>query len=376
MARKIIGIVVGVLLLMGAFYMAKSLIASNQRVRKEVPQTIKTVFTSPVINSEVPILINANGNLVASRKIELFSEVQGILKESNKPFKAGQAFRKGDLLMKMDSREFYSSLLAQRSALYDQITAMMPDLKFDYPDAFDRWNNYLQTFDIQKNIKPLPEAKTDKEKYFVTGKQVVTTYYNIKNQEERYSKYTLRAPFDGVLTESLVNTGTLIRSGQKLGEFVSLKSFELEVAVNAEYMNIMQVGKKVKLTDLSGDNEWLGTVKRVNGRLDQETQTITAFISVSGKGLIEGMYLEANIAAKSEDNAIEIQRNLLLNEQEIFVVENDELVVMKINPVHYTEKTAVIKGLKNGTQIISRPVAGGYAGMPVKMVSSGAIKNQ
>lgn len=376
MARKIIGIALGLALLTGAFYFAKSLISANQRVRKEVPQAIKTVYTTPVINGEVPILVNASGNLVASRKIELFSEVQGILLESNKPFKAGQAFRKGDILMKMDSREYYSSLLAQRSALYDLIAAMMPDLKFDYPEAFDRWDTYLKSFDLKSRVKPLPDPESDKEKYFITGRQIITTYYNIKNQEERLDKYTITAPFDGVLTESLVNAGTLIRSGQKLGEFVSLKSFELEVAVNAEYLEIMQIGKQVKLTDLNGDREWIGSVKRVNGRLDQETQTVTVFIGVTGQGLVEGMYLEANIAAKSESSAIEIARSLLLNEKEIFVVEDDVLIVKQIEPVHYTENTAVIKGLANGTQMITRPVAGGYQGMAVKMISEGIVSNQ
>ena len=262
MVRKIIGIVLGVALLIGAFYIAKSLVGANKRVRREVPQAIKTVYTSPVINSEVPILVNASGNLVAARKIELYSEVQGILLESKKPFKAGQSFKKGDVLMKMDSREYYAGLLAQRSALYNLIATMMPDLKFDYPEAYGKWEDYLRSFDLNKNIAPLPEASDEKEKFFITGKQIVTSYYNIKNQEERLSKYTISAPFDGVLTESLANAGTLIRSGQKLGEFVSLKNFELEVAVNAEYIGIMQVGKQVKLTDLNGQNEWIGTVKR------------------------------------------------------------------------------------------------------------------
>ncbi|NQZ77433.1 MAG: efflux RND transporter periplasmic adaptor subunit, partial [Ekhidna sp.] len=228
MLRKIIGIVVGVLLLAGAIYVAKSLIAANQRPRREMPQAIKTVYTNPVINGEVPILVNASGNLVPTRKIEVFSEVQGILLESNRPFKAGQFFKKGDILLNMDSKEFYSSLLSSRSGLYDLIAAIMPDLKFDYPEAFARWNSYLQNFDIQKNLAPLPIAENDKEKFFVTGKQIFTTYYTIKNLEERLNKYTLYAPFDGVLTESLVNAGTLIRSGQKLGEFVSLTKFELE----------------------------------------------------------------------------------------------------------------------------------------------------
>jgi len=376
MVRKIIGIVLGVVLLIGAFSMAKSMINANQRVRKEVPQAIKTVYTSPVINSEVPILVNASGNLVAARKIELYSEVQGILLETNKPFKSGQFFKKGELLMKMDSREYYSSLVAQRSGLYDQIAGMMPDLKFDYPGAYDKWNAYLQAFDLNNKVKPLPEIIDEKEKYFITGKQIITSYYNIKNQEERFNKYSIVAPFNGVLTESLVNAGTLIRTGQKLGEFVSLANFELEVAVNAEYIDIMQVGKEVRLTDLNGQNEWMGKVKRVNGRLDQETQTVTVFIGVSGPGLVEGMYLEANIAAKSETNAIEIARSLLISDNELFVVENDVLVTKQIIPVHYTEKTAIIKGLRNGTQMITRPVAGGYQGMPVKIASATTFQNQ
>ena len=220
MARKIIGIALGLILLAGAFYFAKISIDNNKRPVREVPKTVKTVFTKPVLNTEIPIMVKANGNLVATRKIELYSEVQGIFRETSKPFKAGQYYRKGSTLMKLDSKEFYTSLLAQRSTLFDLITQMMPDLRFDYPDAFGHWDQYLKDFDLNQDLKTLPEPTSDKERYFVNGRQIVSTYYNIKNLEERYRKYTLTAPFNGILTESLVNPGTLVRSGQKLGELV------------------------------------------------------------------------------------------------------------------------------------------------------------
>lgn len=376
MLRKIIGYALGLLLLVGAVFFAKSLIDSNQRTRRELPQVVKTVYTQTVINGEVPVMVSANGNLVSSRKVELYSEVQGILLESQKPFKTGQSFKKGDILLRIDSKEFYTSLLSQRSALYDRIAAMMPDLKFDYPDAFDKWNNYLMAFDINKNIRALPELTTDKERFFVTGQQIITTYYNVKNLEERYEKHIIRAPFDGVLTTSMVNPGTLIRTGQMLGEFISLKDFELEVAVNAEYMDILKVGKQVKLSDLNNTKEWIGTVKRINGRIDQATQTVNVYLGITGDNLIEGMYMEAKIAAIPESNALEISRSLLLNEKELFVVENDELVVKQITPVHYTNTTVIVKGLENGTNMINRSVAGGYAGMPVKMASDASIDKQ
>ncbi|OEK04390.1 efflux RND transporter periplasmic adaptor subunit [Roseivirga misakiensis] len=367
MVRKIIGVVLGLIFLVGAGYVAKTLIDNNKRVVREVPKTVKTVFTQSVLNTEVPIVVKASGNLVASRKIELFSEVQGIFKEAELPFKAGQTYQKDQVLLDIDSREFYTSLLAQRSTLYDIITGMMPDLKFDYPESFQNWETYLQNFDLNEDLEELPEPVNDKEKYFVNGRQIVTTYYNIKNLEERYRKYQISAPFSGILTESLVNPGTLIRSGQKLGEFVSLNDFELEVDVNQEYIDILRVGKRVALSDLSGTNEWQGVVRRVNGRLDQSTQTVKVFIGVQGNGLIEGMYLEANIAARSEKDALEIPRNLLNNETEIFAVEDGKITTKAVNAVYFTDKTAIVKGLEDGTQIISRPLPGAYDGMLVKI---------
>jgi membrane fusion protein (multidrug efflux system) len=370
MTRKIIGLVLGIIFLSGAFLLSKNLIDNNKRPVVEVPKNVTTVFTQSVTNGEIPIIINANGNLVASRKIELYAEVQGIFKSTKKPFKAGQSYRRGDVLLSIDSQEFYTSLIAQRSTLFDLITGMMPDLKFDYPASFPNWEAYLQKFDLEKDIPTLPEPVTDKEKYFVNGRQVVSTYYNIKNLEERYRKYKISAPFNGMLTESLVNPGTLIRSGQKLGEFVDLTDFELEVNVNAEFMDILKVGENVALTNLAGNKSWIGSVKRVNGRIDQNTQTVQVYIGVKGDGLIEGMYLEANIVARSEVDAIEIPRNLLINESQIFVVEGDQLKLKSVSAVYFTDKTAIIKGLASGTAMLNRPVPGAYEGMLIKSSSS------
>ncbi|OEK01118.1 efflux transporter periplasmic adaptor subunit [Roseivirga sp. 4D4] len=375
MTRKILGFVLGLIFLAGAGYVAKSLIDSNTRPVREVPKTIKTVFTETALNGDIPIVVKASGNLVASRKIELYAEVQGIFKEGSKPFKSGQPYRKGEVLLDIDSQEFYTSLLAQRSTLYDLITGMMPDLKFDYPESFDHWEKYLKTFDLKSDLKVLPEPINDKERYFVNGRQIVTTYYNIKNLEERFKKYQITAPFNGVITESLVNPGTLIRSGQKLGEFVSMNDFELEVDVNEEYIDILRVGESVLLNDLSGERNWKGIVRRVNGRLDQSTQTVKVFIGLQGKDLIEGMYLEANIEARSEKNAIEIPRSLLNNETELFVVEDDKLAIKQVNPVYFTDRTAIVKGLDDGAQYVSRPLPGAYSGMLVKVAqSSGNIE--
>ena len=39
--------------------------------------------------------------------------------------------------------------------------------------------------------------------------------------EATLDKYTIKAPFNVVVTQSNINPGTLVRNGQKLGEFIN-----------------------------------------------------------------------------------------------------------------------------------------------------------
>ena len=72
------------------------------------------------------------------------------------------------------------------------------------------------------------------------------------------------------------------------------------------------------MSALDDDKIYTGKVARINGRVDQASQTIKAFIEVKDSSLREGMYLEANLDAKEETNAIEIDRGLLFGRGQDF----------------------------------------------------------
>jgi multidrug efflux pump subunit AcrA (membrane-fusion protein) len=365
--RLAISIVLGIALLIGAFYLSQKLGNSKTEPKGKANKTTNLAYVTAVSNQDLPILIETNGTIKAQERIELFSEVQGVFQPSSKAFKPGQRFAKGDLLLGMDSQEFYSSLVAQRSVLYDNIVKIMPDLKFDYPTSFNQWQKYLDNFDIQQNIKDLPKPLNEKEKYYINGNQIVSSYYSIKNLEERLKKYKIHAPFSGILTEALVEQGTLIRSGQKLGTLINPNVFELEANINAEYIKYLTIGKRVNVKDLNGGKTWPGFIKRINGIINPATQTVQAFIQVSGSGLTEGQFLEATITANSEANIVEISRSLLFNEDQVFVVKNDSILSsQQIQPVHFTDKTVMIRGLSNGTELLMKAIPGAYDGMIVK----------
>ena len=172
--------------------------------------------------------------------------------------------------------------------------------------------------------------------------------------------------FSGILTEALVTEGSLVRSGQKLGEFIDTSEYEIEVAVSKTYAPFLKVNEFVTLSTLDGTSTYTGKVSRVNGSIDLTTQTITAFIVVKHPELKEGMYLEARLDARDEDSAIEIDRTLLSDNNTVFIVRDSILDAVPVKPVYFTDTKVVVKNIEDGSILVIKPVPGAYAGMLVK----------
>lgn len=368
--RKIILSVIGILLIILASFAAKAIIDSNVQETPEVTEVRKNVFVETVRNRNVPIVVSANGTLTALQKVDLYAEVEGVFSSSSKQFRPGQSYRKGQVLLKIDAAEFSARVRSEKSELYNMIASVMPDLRIDYPDAYGKWQDYLNNFEVNETLDPLPEAETNQEEYFINGRGIVSAYYNIKNLEERLRKYVITAPFDGVLTEASVNRGSLVRPGQKLGEFIDPSIYELEVSVAKNFTEFLQEGQDVALSNLENTRKFTGTISRINSRVDRQSQTIRVFIRVEDENVREGMFLQANIFAREQKNAIAIPRELLVDRSSVYVVNDNVLELVEVDPVYYSNKSVVIKGLEDGTQLVSAPVPGAYSGLKVHVSES------
>ncbi len=363
--RKIIISLLGILMVVGAYFMKEHMAASKETPVTEEKKSITNVFVQTVKNGSTPVSISTSGNLMAKHRVELFSEVQGIFENTGRNFLPGEQYKKGATLIRINSDEHVANIRSLKSSLNNQLVQFLPDLRLDYPEAFPKWQSYINNFDVQKTLAPFPESESEQEKLFIAGKNIHTSYYNIKNLEERLSKYTIYAPYYGILTESLVRKGALIRPGQKLGEFIAPGVFELEVTVSPAYADLLSLGKTVNLHNIERTKSWTGKVSRVNGIVDPSSQTFKVFIEVRSKDLKEGMYLKAEVPARAEENTIEIDRKLLVANEKVYSVQSDELKLVQVDPVHFKQNTVIVRGLDDGTQILSRPVPGAYSGMKV-----------
>jgi len=319
-----ISIILGFLVLGGAFIGFQKL--SDQKAppeKKENPAPpIREIAVFKAQNGKVSSEMEVQGSLSAYNKVDIFAEVTGMLENTAKPFKVGSYFKKGEILLDIEDDEARLNILSQKSNLVNAITMLMPDLKVDYPASFQQWKTYLDNFNVETSIQPFPQALNEQEKYFIATKNLAAQYYTIKSAEKRLGKYTVYAPFSGVITETMINPGSLVRAGQKMGSLMGTGDYELQATVDMGDLKFIKTGTKVKLYSDAVAGNWTGTVRRVSDQIDPNTQSVLVFIGVRGKGLREGMYLKGKLTTRATDNAMAIPLDLLINQNHL----NDQCV--------------------------------------------------
>ena len=344
-------------------------LSSMKKPPKQAPEKDKTpiVEVIEVKNGDIRAPLEVSGKLTAARKINLFAEVSGVLLPTAQDFKAGSFYSKGELLLNLNDTETRANITAQKSELLSALVASLPDLKIDYPDNAGAWETYINYFDLSKSIQVFPETKTKKEKYFITSRKLYNLYFSIKSLEERLVKFKVQAPFDGVLTLAMIQTGTLVNPGQQLGEFIQKGNYELEVPLRPSDLSFVSKATKLKLHSSELDGEWTGKVARINEAIDPTTQTLKAYITVKDPALKQGMYMSGELPTKVFENSFEIDRSLLREDNRLAIIKNKTIELAPITVAMVGNNTAIVIGLEDGSLLLATPSGSLKAGTKVQV---------
>ena len=366
--RKII-IIAGVLLVAVAIFVTQWLAGRNQEdssQQESTSQTSATVVSTQQVNvQDVQSYVDITGRLEPEDKIDIYAEVGGVLLPTNPAFKVGNRFGKGTSLVRINDSEARQNLRAQKSNFITTLASVVPDLKIDFPNAYQTWENYLLSFSVDEPVPPLPEPASEQLRLFLGARNVYTQYYTLRQLEEQLDKYRIYAPFTGTLTEASINQGTLIRQGQKLGEFIKDDVYEMEAAVRPEELAFIAVGDEVALSSVPSDSSWQGTIARINERVEPNSQTVKVFVRVDGDALKAGMYLEGRVKGRLYEDAFEIPRDVLVNENKVFIVQDSTAELLTVETLKTSDETAIVRGLEDGMTLITEDNTEAFSGTKV-----------
>lgn len=220
---------------------------ANTNKKKETVVNHQYAKVLEVQNSMQTITIVGFGRVNPSLSITISPEVAGIVMRGDVQLKQGVRFSKGKVLFKIDDREAQLSLKARKSSFLNLMAGALADIKIDYPDSYQTWEGFFNSLDVDKNFPSLPESSSNQEKTFLASRNVLSEYYNIKRDEIRLSKHTVRAPFSGYFTDVMVQQGAFVGMGSPIAKLSKNSEIEIAVPIDKENISVIATGQLVEM---------------------------------------------------------------------------------------------------------------------------------
>lgn len=298
------------------------------------------------------------GRFTAFDEVALASEVQGKILKGKVPFKEGEHFRKNDVLLKVYKEDVEASLKSGKSNFMQTLSKILPDLKMDYKEEFEKWNTFFNAIDVDKTLPALPQINSSKEKVFLAANNVLSSYYTLEQQEINLSRYTIRAPFDGSFKVVNKEIGAVASPGAELARIIRSDKMEITVPVFPSDLKWIKKGDKVTIT--SGDGELKNaTVSRIAGFVDENTQSVNVFLTYNAgrsNKFLQGEYVDVNFQS-TKVTGFEIPREALVDEQFVFELKDGKLQKTSIEIVRQLDDAYIINGVQEGQEIVTESLA-------------------
>ena len=335
--------------------------------REEPKPIVKIVETRTVTLGDVPAEIIAYGRLASSQPVILYSEVEGTLERGDLSFRPGQLFKKGDLLLKVDTRQIKLDINTAKSELLTALASVLPEIKVDFPEEFSVWQDYFNDCRFDEQISELPKAANQKIKLYLSRFNVYKIYFTIRDLEILLEKHYFYAPFDGSIVTADLRVGSNARLGTRLGEIINLEMLEAEMPVPAEDIEWIERNRPVTLTSSEIAGAWTGTIRRVGKTIDTRTQTVQIYIAVDHSGdehLYDGVFLKATIPGKRISYAYCVPRKALYEQEFVYIIEDGRFSYRQVQVVLKQPDYVIVNGgLKDGDLLVVEMLQGVAPGM-------------
>lgn len=354
MDTRKLSVVSGVLIFIAALFLSWYIVSgdddeNDQASANEVAPVLMMEYDPKPIRSSIQF----TGRVIPYDQYDIYAEVSGIFERGDHPFKTGTSFSQGDVILKINDDEVRQQVLSARYEFSAAISQILADINIDYADKYDEWQTYFDEMDASTPLEPLPEVNDRQFRMFLNRQNIFSRFSSIRQQEVRLDKFTIRAPYDGVVTDHTINPGALVQNGQRLGRFTGTNLLEIEASIPAREARFISAGDRVTVQTTGLNSEtYTAAISRKNAVIEPGTQSIKIFIEIEGNDLEPGNYLEGEISGQMFPEAFRVHKDILVRDNELFIVENSRARLQTVQLLASAGDSMIIAGLDPGTKII------------------------
>ncbi len=346
------------------------------------PPLVRVIPATPMA---LTLTVRAEGTVAPRTESQLVPEVSGRVVEVSSSLAAGGFFDVGDVLLRIEKREYELAVTRARAAI-GQAKLRLTTEEQESEVARQEWAAIGEGE---------PSPLLFREPQIAEVRSTLAAAEADRQQAEYDLERTvLRAPFAGRVRSKRVDVGQFVQRGTAVATLYSVDVAEVRLPIpNSElaFCNLPLAyrdgaattqGPAVKLTArFAGRNHvWRGRIVRTEGEIDPRTRMVIAIARVQdpyarGRGsnrppLAVGMFVQAEIEGIRVRDVVSVPRVALRTDDTVYVVDSlDRLNFRTVDILRRERDTVLIRaGLEEHERICISPLEVAVNGMTVRIV--------
>ncbi len=271
------------------------------------------------------------GTVVARNRAGIESKIQARVERI--PVTLGSVVKAGDLLAELDVRE-YQARVEQAEAVYQQTASDLTRFEALLAERAAT----QQEFDAVKARKAVAEASLSEARTYLS-----------------YAR--IEAPFDGSVTEKLIDVGDLAVPGRPLFTLEESGHLRFEAALPESKMGQVSVGDSAIVALTSIDTVVKGQVIELSPSADPVSRTFTAKVAIPAMAAIRpGQFGRLQLVAAG-DQTIFIPRNALVQRGQldlVYVVGDNQRAALRLVRIgrQFPDRLEILAGLRENERVV------------------------
>ncbi|MFO0691834.1 MAG: efflux RND transporter periplasmic adaptor subunit [Myxococcota bacterium] len=380
--KAVVPIALAALSVLGAFVIVATAPSVEYKEPERAIPTVRTIEGKP---TTLRHRVRTQGTVAPRTEAELVAEVSGRVVWLSPTFAPGGFFKKGDPLIRIETRDFELAVERQRATL------QRAESEYEFAASELARREGLSKAGVA-SASQLADARRAAS---VAEAAVIDARAAHEQAQRDLERSQIRAPFDGRVREEHVDVGQFVTRGNMIGKLYATDYAEIRLPIPDHEIPFLDLpdpriappdapfeGPEVVLHAVFAGRpfEWKGRIVRTEGEIDEKSRMMNVVARVddpysasdaqSRPPLAVGLFVEAEIVGPEAKDVIVLPRYAMRDGSKILVVDAESRIHTRdVHVLRIDRDEVLIQGpLGPGERICVSPIQVVIENGPVRMV--------
>jgi len=346
-----------------------------------------SVDVATVVKETIRLVIQAQGTVTPLRETAIMAEVSGRVIEVAENFVVGGFVAKDDVLLRIDPRDYQTSLLRAQAAV-ESAESTLAQEKGRAEVALREWQKLPTGSQRSQEAKDLYLRKPQLEQ---AEAQVLAAMADLNTARDNLGRTIIKAPYDALIRAKHSELGEYVGPGTALADVFSVDFAEVRLPVpqtKLEYLELPELtgyedDRQIDLyTDVAGDvTHWTAILHRTEAVFDERSRVLYLVARIEDPYALKypgrsplrlGTFINASIQGRELPGLIALPRHTLRPGNSLWVVDSENILRSRAVTVLRTggDRILVSGGLDEGERVSLTSVDSSLNGSRVVIASS------